>query len=172
MSLYNTFKFGIRVAIPLILINLLYFCKKEEKVSNKDIQLVHLSNDSCLWGIWEGEYSGYDPNLKQNETIRRRLSVFADTLYTDTIWGKPTSASEYIIYQCEKGKWVTIDDGSVMQWTPKESQRMEISNGGKLTLWDREPHVDQLLMNADRTQWAFKDTELDPDVDYFLKSNR
>jgi hypothetical protein len=123
-----------------------------------------------LSGRWEGEYQGYDPNMKKGVTIRRKLTIFPGFNYTDTIWGKPDNMASFIIYQCEKGNWEVIDAGATMEWSPTEAKRIDIGNGGKLVFWQRPPHVDPVILNSARDEWSFRDTELEPDVDYYLKT--
>jgi hypothetical protein len=107
--------------------------------------------------------------MKKGVTIRRKLMVHTDFTYADTIWGKPDNMTEFIIYQCEKGSWEVIDEGTTVEWTPIEAKRIDIAQGGKLVIWERVPYVDSIILNTAKDEWSFRDVELDPDVDYYMK---
>ena len=116
-------------------------------------------------GIWEGEYSGYDPQTKENIIVRRRLRINLNSTYSDTLWGFPETQSE-IIFQWETGQWDLSADESVIYFHAIEAQRININNN-TLEDWDRGSHEDDVLLNEDFTEWHFTDDNLD--VEYTLQ---
>ena len=116
-------------------------------------------------GTWEGEYTGYDPQTSNDLTIRRRLRIYPNATYSDTLWGQPASEAE-IIFQWEIGEWELNEDESVILFKPAEAERIDISSN-ELESWDREEHEDNVELSNDNTEWMFRDDNLE--VEYTLQ---
>ena len=123
--------------------------------------------ECLICGTWEGEFSGYDSNFGENVTIRQKLVVSMNTNYNDTLWGKPDSYSDYIIYQIEVGAWKISEDGEKVQWAPTSLEKVDINNPSSTDSYDPENHEDDIDLTNNGTEWSFKDETLS--VDYYLQ---
>jgi hypothetical protein len=124
----------------------------------------------CLvCGVWEAEYSGYDPQTQRNITIKRTLAVNKNTAYNDTLYGKPEDQSTFIQYQIEAGNWKISEDGQIINWTPTSAQRINIDNG-QLESYTATQHDDQITLGEDNKAWRVRDENLD--VDYDLRKKQ
>ena len=123
--------------------------------------------DIPVVGIWEGEYSGYDPQTTSDVEIRRRLVINTNTEYGDTIWGKPLGESDFILFELEYGSWRTDDNYDQITWTPTESKRIDINNPGTIENYSQGEHDDPIELNTNEDEWSWRDENLGED--YYLK---
>jgi hypothetical protein len=122
--------------------------------------------ECLICGTWEGQYTGYDDNFSEDVTIREKLVINMNTTYNDTLWGKPASYSDYILYEVEIGSWKISDDGTKVQWSPTTLKKVNISNPtAELDSYPAENHQDDIDISGDN--WGMKDENLD--VDYYLQ---
>ncbi len=124
----------------------------------------------CLvCGIWEGEYSGYDPQTQRNVTIKRSLVINMNTTYNDTLYGKPDDQSTFIQYQIEAGNWKISEDGQIINWTPTSAQRINIETSN-LESYTATAHDDQITLGENNLAWRMRDENLS--VDYDLRKKQ
>jgi hypothetical protein len=120
--------------------------------------------ECIVCGTWEAEYTGYDPQTEKNVTIKRTLIVNMNTTYNDTLYGRPDDQTEFIIYQWEKGNWKISEDGTIIEWTPTEAERINIDNG-QLESYSATKHDDQITLGEDNKAWKVRDDNLDEEYD-------
>ncbi len=131
---------------------------------------INVQLQECLvCGTWEAEYTGYDPQTQANVTIKRTLIVNMNTTYNDTLYGRPDDQTDFIIYQWEKGNWRISDDGTIINWTPTQAERINI-DGGQLESYDATAHDDQITLGEDNKAWHVQDDNLD--VEYDLRKKQ
>lgn len=120
-----------------------------------------------ILGVWEGTYSGYDDNTSSDVTIQRRLRINTDRTYSDTLWGKPSGQSEYVVYELELGEFEINSSQTEVSWEPYLSKKVDFSTTGNLEEVTSEGHVSLIELSNGDTDWAFYDESLG--VSYYLQ---
>jgi hypothetical protein len=119
-------------------------------------------------GDWSSDnnYSGYDPLLGKTTTFLRKLYIWSDYTYSDSLRGEPEDQGYYNVYEMESGTWKTDDSESTITFSPTVAKHMKIDDPTVLEEYSLGEHQTNIELSESDTKWVWKDTDLEPDVEY------
>jgi hypothetical protein len=125
---------------------------------------------SKVVGTWlsDNNYTGYDPLISKNTSFLRKLYIYSDYTYVDSLRGEPEDQGYYNVYEMESGTWRTDDTESSITFTPSVAKHMKIDDPTTLEDYSLGEHQATIDLSESDTKWAWKDTDLEPDVDYYM----